>query len=141
MSGEAFDRVIVRLGDVLTELLQKTEPANDQRTDLRRGLAISFASIDTATSGDNTIVTADATQRVKVLSYVFVADGTVAVRWKSGALTNLSGAMALVVNTGVASPIGTPSSWLMETAVNEALVLNLGAAIGVRGHISYFLEA
>ena len=120
---------------------QGTASANDWRIDLRRGQTILFAQINAASSGDNTIVAADGTRKIKVLTYVLVADGTVASRWKSGAGTNLSGAMAWVANTGVAPPGGTPAGGhILETAVNEALVLNLSGAIGVRGHMSYFLE-
>jgi hypothetical protein len=109
--------------------------------DLRRGQTILFASIDVATSGDNTIVAADATRKIKVLSYSLVCDGTVSVRWKSGAASNLSGAMSFVANTGIAPPGGTPAGGhIMETAVNQALVLNLSGAVGARGHLSYFLE-
>jgi hypothetical protein len=47
--------------------------------------------------------------------------------------------MALVANSGVAIS-EKAGNWLLETSVNEALNLNLSASIGVRGHISYFLE-
>jgi hypothetical protein len=99
-----------------------------------------FAVIDTAASGDNTIVAADATRKIKVMSYVVVADAALAVRWKSGAATSLSGAMSLAPNGGVATAAAPPGSWLMETAPAQNLVLNLGGAVGARGHIAYFLE-
>jgi len=110
--------------------------------DLRRALAISFAVIDVASSGDNTIVAADPTRKIKVASYVIVADAAVTARWKSGVSTNLSGAMSLAANGGVAAGMQAPAGghWF-ETVANQALVLNLGYAIGVRGHLSYFLEA
>lgn len=121
---------------------QGTSSANDWRTDMRRGQTILFASIDVAASGDNTIVAASPGNKCKVLSYSIVCDGTVAVRWKSGAGTNLSGAMSFVANTGIAPPSFAPAEGhLFETAVNTALVLNLSAAIGARGHMSYILEA
>jgi hypothetical protein len=121
---------------------QGTASANDWRTDQRRGQTVLFASVDAAANGDNTIVAADATKKIKVLSYTLVADGAVTARWKSGAGSNLSGAMSLAANGGVASPVATPGGGhLLETAVNQALVLNLGSATGVRGHVSYFLEA
>lgn len=99
-----------------------------------------FAVIDTAASGDNTIVAADASRKIKVMSYVVVADAALAIRWKSGAGTNLSGAMSLAANGGVATAAAPAGTWLMETAAAAALVLNLGAAVGARGHIAYFLE-
>ena len=116
--------------------------ASDQSpipVDPRRSQTLLFAPIDVAGSGDNTIVGADATKKIKVASYVIVADAAVTARWKSGAATSLSGAMSLAANGGVALS-GSPYSWLLETAVNQALVLNLGGAIGVRGHLMYFLE-
>jgi len=109
--------------------------------DLRRGLVVAFAAINASTAGDNSVVSADATRKIKVLSYVIVSAGTANVTWKSGASTSLSGAMPLVANTGVASAAGTPAGgWLLETAVNQALVLNLSASVPVTGHLSYFLE-
>ena len=101
--------------------------------------ALLFALIDVAANGDNTIVAADPTRKIKVQSYVVVADAAVTARWKSGAGTNISGAMSLAANGGVSSSTAA-GTWLMETAVNQALVLNLGAAIGARGHVAYFLE-
>lgn len=122
---------------------QGTSSANDWRTDLRRGQTLAFAPIDVASSGDNTIVAADGTRKVKVLSYAIVADAAVSARWKSGAGTSLSGAMSLAANGGLAEGAGNSpaTQWLFETAVNQALVLNLSAAVGARGRVSYFLEA
>lgn len=97
------------------------------------------AVIDTTTSGDNTIVAADATRRIKVYAYDLVVAGSVSVRWKSGAATNLSGAKPFAANGGI-SKVGQPSAHLLETAVNQALVLNLSAAVQVSGELSYFLE-
>jgi hypothetical protein len=107
--------------------------------DARRGTTLLFGSIDTASSGDNTLVAADAAKKAKLVSYTLISEGTVAVRWKSAA-NNKSGAMPLITNTGLAMA-GSMDAWLLETAVNEALILNLSAAIGVRGHFSYILEA
>jgi hypothetical protein len=121
---------------------QGTAGATDWRTDLRRGTTPLFAAISVAAAGDNTLVAADATKKIKVLQYTIVADGTVAATFKSGAATALTGALPLVVNSGVASPFVAPGhGHLLETAVNQALVLNLSAAIGVRGHLTYILEA
>ena len=133
---EGWDRLVAAVKALTT-------PTDTQFGDLRRGQTILFAAIDTAVSGDNTIVGADSTKKIKVLSYVFVGDGTVSVRWKSGAGTNLSGAMALVVDSGVAVGGGNApgTHWEFETAVNANLVLNLSGAVGVRGHLAYFLEA
>lgn len=116
--------------------------ATDWRSDLRRGQTPLFAVVNASGSGDNTLVAADGTKKVKVLQYTLVSAGTVNATFKSGAATALSGAMPLVANSGIASPFVAPAQGhLIETAVNQALVLNLSGAIAVTGHITYILEA
>lgn len=101
-----------------------------------------FKSIDVNTNGDNTIIAAAASLKTKVVSYVLVATGAVSVKWFSGAAgTALSGAMPLAANGSGLVVVGEPTSHLMETAVNTALVLNLSTGTAVRGHMAYFQEA
>lgn len=102
------------------------------------GATILYASIDCSSSGDNTIVGADATHKITVVSYLLVVTSAVSVRWKSGAGTNKSGAVPIAANGGVAIA-GSAQSPLLETAVNAALVLNLSGATQVSGHLSYTL--
>jgi hypothetical protein len=93
-----------------------------------------FASISVSSSGDNQIVASVSSKKIRVLSYVIVSNGTVDVKWRNGT-TDVSGAMPLVVNTGVASgycPVGH-----FETSATTALNLNLSGAVAVRGHVSY----
>lgn len=107
--------------------------------DVRRGVTLLFAKVDVSSSGDNSIVAAaGGSLKIKVVSYVLVADAAVNVKWRS-ATTDLMGAAAFAANSGV-SASGSPGSWLLETAANVALNLNLSGAIGVRGHICYFTE-
>lgn len=103
---------------------------------------VEFAPVDVSAAGDTTVVVADtAGRRVKLLSYLLVAGGTTTVRWKDGAGALLSGPIPLILNSGVASPLGTPDGrWLLETAPDQGLVLNLSAPVAVGGHLSYFLE-
>ena len=109
-------------------------------TATQSGLAPSFAIINASASGNNQIVAADASRKIKVLSYVFVCSGTVNVQWNS-ASNALTGPMAFVANTGVTSPsLNKRDGHLFETNVNEALNLNLDGNISVGGHLSYFLE-
>jgi len=109
--------------------------------DERRGQTLLFAAIDVAGAGDNQIVAADANKKIKVAGYVIVADAAVAARWKRAG-TSLSGAMSFAANGGVAAaPIAPAGGHWFETALNEALNLNLSAAVGARGHLIYFLEA
>lgn len=98
--------------------------------------------IDAASSGDNTLVAADTNRRIRVTQYTLIASAAVSVKWKSGS-TDLSGAMALPANGGISATSpndgdGRPAA-LIETAANEALVLNLSGAVQVSGHLTYDL--
>jgi hypothetical protein len=71
-----------------------------------------------------------------VLAAAFMANGTVNVKFQSGAGgTDLTGLFYLVANTGAALPYN-PAGWF-ETAVTTLLNLNLSAAIAVGGCITY----
>lgn len=95
-----------------------------------------FASISTSSSGNTSLVTADATRKIRVLSYVLVAASANAVKFQS-ATTDLCGAMSLAANGGVAAPFNPAGHF--ETAANQALNINLGSALGVQGHLTYVL--
>lgn len=97
-----------------------------------------FAEVAASASGSNEIVAADAQHRIKVVSYVLVADSAVTAQWKS-ATTALSGAMSLAANGGVAAA-SQPNVPFFSTAKGEALNLDLGGAVGVNGHIAYVKE-
>lgn len=93
-----------------------------------------FAAISAASSGDNTAVAAVTSKKIRVLSYSLVADGAVTARFQSDT-TDLTGAMSFAENGGIScafSPVGH-----FETAAGVALQLNLGGAVGVRGHLTY----
>jgi len=95
-----------------------------------------FAIIDAASSGDNTLLAAVASKKIRVLSLYLVSAGTVNVRFESGAGgTALSGQMNLVVNTGFVLPFN-PIGWF-ETASNTLLNLELSAAVSVDGGFTY----
>jgi hypothetical protein len=103
-----------------------------------QGKTLSFAAIAQGAAGTTALVGADATKKIKVVSYVFVMSATGTVKFTDGAV-DLSGAMDIVANGGVSSP-NQPDSPVMETAaINRPLniVTTAGAA---RGHMSYFLE-
>lgn len=69
-------------------------------------------------------------------NYLIVAAAAVTATWKSGS-TEKSGPIALAANGGVAAPGGSPETRWLETAAGEALVLNLGGAVSVGGHVTY----
>jgi hypothetical protein len=95
-----------------------------------------YVIIDAATSGDNTILAAVTSKKIRVLSLFLVAAGTVNVRFESGAGgTALTGQMNLVANTGFALPYN-PVGWF-ETAATTLLNCELSAAISVDGCLTY----
>lgn len=103
-----------------------------------------FATIDTATSGDNTIVAADTDEKYRILAISLYAVGTaVNVYLKLGSTEKLGSATRPIILdvTGATGPAGfvqgfCPVGWF-EGADNEAIVLNLSAAQGVVGNIVY----
>lgn len=108
---------------------------------------MAHAVINTASSGDNTIVAAPAAaQKIRVLNYTLIAAGAVVVQWFSGAspTTPLSGPMSLI--TGVPlSPASPPMRVsdrgdLISAGLGQALVLNLGGAVQVSGHLEYEIK-
>lgn len=95
-----------------------------------------YAVIDAATSGDNTLVAAVTSKKIRVLSAFLVSAGTVNVRFESGAGgTALTGQMNLVANTGFVLPFN-PAGWF-ETASNTLLNLELSGAVSVDGNLTY----
>lgn len=94
------------------------------------------AVIEHAASGDNTVVAAQGPGKsIKVLGYTMIGAGTVNARWKSGASNNRSGPMTLTAGTGASPAVTTDGQFVCEP--NEALVLNLSAAVAVNGHVTY----
>ena len=96
-----------------------------------------FAIIDAATSGNNTLLSAQGSgNKIRVHALYLVAAGTVNARFESGADgTALSGQMNLVANTGFVLPYN-PLGWF-ETAGNALLNLELSAAVSVDGGFQY----
>ncbi len=92
-----------------------------------------FASIQTNSSGDTTIVPAVAGKRIRVVSVAIVAGGNVSVRFKSGA-TWITGTMVFGQSGGLAHSF---EGGLFQTNVGEALIINLSAAVQVGGYIVY----
>jgi hypothetical protein len=98
-----------------------------------------YAVISAASSGDNTIVAASTTgQKIRVLQYAFIANGTVSLRFEDGAGgTAQTGLMDFVAQGGMAPPF-SPMGYF-ETTANTLLNLELSAATEVAGWIVYQL--
>jgi hypothetical protein len=97
------------------------------------------APVNTATSGDNTIVAAPSgTGMIRVHGYVLDAGGAVSVTWKNDAIASLTGAMSLAANSALVAP-EAPDGWF-DLSPAAGLVLNLSAAVQVSGHVLYSVK-
>lgn len=95
-----------------------------------------FAKIAASLSGDNTLVAAVTSKKLRVFAYNFLANGTVNGKFQSGAGgTDLTGLKYLVANAGLVAPFN-PLGWF-ETAAGALLNLNLSGAIAVGGELVY----
>jgi hypothetical protein len=97
---------------------------------------VKFAKIDTATSGNNTIVAAVSGRKIRVVAACVHAAGNVTVKFQSGASgTDLTGAMT-VTATG---PIQLMYCQFghFETAAGSLLNMVLGGVVQVSGWVAY----
>lgn len=104
-----------------------------------QGQTLAYGSIAQGGAGTTALVNADATRRVKLVSYVVIMDVAGTFKFNDGTV-DLSGAMP-VSNTGGAVVLGEPTAPIMQTAaINRPL--NIITTTGkASGHFSYFLEA
>lgn len=95
-----------------------------------------FASIAVSGSGNNTLVAAVTSKKIRVLALWLTSNGSVNAKFQSGASgTDLTGFAYLVVNTGMVLPYN-PVGWF-ETGSNTLLNLNLSGAVAVGGSLTY----
>ena len=92
------------------------------------------ASLSFATSGNNTLVSATASQTTRVFRIVLVFEGDVGIKFISGT-TDQTGVMKMKDGGSMVLDFdGEP--WFV-TGANEAFIANLDAAVNVRGWIQY----
>lgn len=106
------------------------------QNDIAEGLLALHTDITiTAASGDQTILTAVSGKKIRVLGYALVTDTASALTWESGGSTAISGVMTFAANGGISA---VPSKWgWFSTLDGESLVLNVGTAATVGGHVTY----
>jgi len=98
------------------------------------------AIIDTATSGDNVILTGIPGKRFRVYGYILFSSQNNYFIWKSGS-TALSGQLHMAASSSAAIHLG--DNWpaggmpVLQTEVGENLVLYLNGAHNVGGHLTY----
>lgn len=99
-------------------------------------VTVKRASVAASGSGDNTLVAAVTGKKLVLLSYQLVGAGAVNVKFKSGAGTDLTGAMTIAAAGGTLTGNPNGDGWVI-TAAAAALVLNLSGAVGVNGMLTY----
>ena len=92
------------------------------------------AAVNVTGAGDQTLVSATASQTTRVFRLFLVAAGVTNITIKTGS-TSLSGVIPLTPNQGFVLDFdGEP--WFV-TGSNEAFVINVSAAVDVDGFIQY----
>lgn len=104
---------------------------------LRRKGTISEVVIDTATSGDNTLVAGVAGKRIRLYKIAIYANAANTVTLKNGASVNLMGAIDLGAKTGLVIDNESDGHTGFTLTTGNALVLNLSAATQVSGRAWY----
>lgn len=95
-----------------------------------------YAVISASSSGNNTIVAAVTSKKIRVIAYNFIANGSVNVKFQSGAGgTDLTGLKYCTTNTGLVAGYN-PVGWF-ETASNTLLNINLSGAVAIGGELVY----
>ncbi len=100
------------------------------------------AAINFSTAADHTIVAADATNKIKIVSMRLTVAGETNLTFKRGT-TAVSGAMDF---GGTGEPKGMVDGGsvfnpILETNANEAFIITSSAAVQVSGWVRYFKEA
>jgi len=100
-------------------------------------VAPKFATIAASSSGNNTLVAAVTSKKIRVLSAVLVGNGAVNPKFQSGASgTDLTGLFYIAAaGGGVVLPFNPAGHF--ETAVSTLLNLNLSGAVAVGGCLTY----
>lgn len=95
-----------------------------------------FAAIAASGSGNNTIVAAVTSKKIRVLALSMMASAAVNGKFQSGAGgTDISGLYYMAANGGIILPFN-PAGWF-ETASGVLLNLNLSSANAVGGSLTY----
>lgn len=101
------------------------------------GVAVTpkFAVIAASSSGDNQIVAAVTSKKIRVLAYNMVANGAVNAKFQSDATDKTGLKYFDAAGAGICAPFN-PVGWF-ETVAGEKLDLNLSGAVAVGGELVY----
>ena len=94
---------------------------------------VQFRPISATAAGNTEIVPAVTGKRIRVIAYAVVTNLTVSIKFRSGT-TDITGSMRLVEGGGIAHAY---DGGLFQTAVGQALNINLSANATVGGYVVY----
>ena len=94
---------------------------------------VQYATISATTSGDTQIVPAVSGKRIRVIAYAVIANATVSIKFRSGT-SDITGSMRVVEGGGIAHAY---DGGLFQTAVGQALNINLSTNATVGGYVVY----
>jgi hypothetical protein len=122
-----------------TNLIGKVSKGDDSGTNYSgtTALTVKYAAIAASSSGNNTIVAAVTSKKIRVLAYNLMGNGAVNAKWQSGAGgTDLTGLKYIAAaGGGICAPYNK-DGWF-ETASGALLNLNLSGAVAVGGELTY----
>jgi hypothetical protein len=95
--------------------------------------SVQYASISATTAGNTQVVGAVSGKRIRVIAYAVIASATVNIKFQSGT-TDITGSMRIVEGGGIAHAY---DGGLFQTAVGQALNINLSTNATVGGYIVY----
>jgi hypothetical protein len=97
---------------------------------------IKRAFLDASASGNTAIVAAVTGKRIRVRSYQIIANGAVVVQFRSANTQISPSYYANAAGWQITVPYDQPVGYF-QTAVSEALNINLSAAVGVSVQVMY----
>ena len=98
-----------------------------------------FATISTSSSGSTIISGASTGKKIRVISYVIVANAAVNVKFQSSTgSTDVTGLFYLSANGGISGAYA-PTGHFQTTTNSDNLIISLSSAVAVGGHITYVL--
>ena len=94
---------------------------------------VQYAPINATNSGNTQVVGAVSGKRIRVIAYAVIANATVSIKFQSGT-TDITGSMRVVEGGGIAHAY---DGGLFQTAVGQALNINLSTNATVGGYVVY----
>lgn len=122
--------------DNLGALWTDSIPRGDLVADADKHAVVKYAKIDIAGADSDTVISAVASKKFKVLGYVIGCAGATTITFEDGDLTDLTGNISLAANAILAVAPHELGQFETPTA-NKNLQILKSAAVDCDGHITY----